>query len=126
MLLDGAKTRTLLTDTQLITLAGKLGKDWIKIAIANLELDINDVDDIRKKNEDVTLWKFRMLKKWQEKEQSNATAQNLYNCLKNAVSIEIQNVLEGEQEIILISHLLGIKLCLCKKLIFTIECFDWL
>ncbi|KAK2489720.1 hypothetical protein MC885_016330 [Smutsia gigantea] len=112
---DGAKTRTPLTDTQLITLAGKLGKDWIKIAIANLELDISDVDDIRKKKEDVTICKFRMLKKWQEKEQGNATAQHLYNCLKNVVSIEVQNVLEGKQEIILISHLLGIKLCLCEK-----------
>ncbi|XP_036074970.1 NACHT, LRR and PYD domains-containing protein 1b allele 5 [Rousettus aegyptiacus] len=89
---EGAKT--LLTDTQLITLAGKLGKEWIKIAIVNLELDISDIDAIREKEEDVTIYKFRMLKKWQEKEQSNATVQNLYKCLKN-VSVEIQGVLEG-------------------------------
>nr|XP_025872276.1 uncharacterized protein LOC112933329 [Vulpes vulpes] len=91
---DGAKTRTLLTDTQLITLAAKLGKEWIKIAIANLELEISDIDAIREKKEDVTICNFRMLKKWQEKEQSNATAENLYNCLKN-ISVEVQDVLKG-------------------------------
>ncbi|XP_037697719.1 NACHT, LRR and PYD domains-containing protein 1b allele 3-like [Choloepus didactylus] len=92
---DGAKSRTLLTDAQLITLAGKLGEEWIQIAIANLELEISDIDDIREKKDDVTIYKFKMLKKWQEKEHCNATAQNLYNCLKNVVSIEIQGVLEG-------------------------------
>ncbi|XP_032987327.1 uncharacterized protein LOC117036473 isoform X3 [Rhinolophus ferrumequinum] len=90
--LDGAKTP--LTDTQLITLAETLGKEWIKVAIVNLELDISDIDSIREKKENDTACKFRMLKKWQEKEQSNATVQNLYNCLKS-VSAEIQAVLEG-------------------------------
>ncbi|XP_023380256.1 uncharacterized protein LOC105305195 isoform X1 [Pteropus vampyrus] len=89
---EGAKT--LLTDTQLLTLAGKLGKEWIKIAIVNLELDISDIDAIREKEEDVTVYKFQMLKKWQEKEQNNATVQNLYNCLEK-VSVEIRDVLEG-------------------------------
>ncbi|XP_015420989.1 PREDICTED: NACHT, LRR and PYD domains-containing protein 1 [Myotis davidii] len=89
---DGAKT--LLTDDQLITLAGKLGKDWISIGIFNLELDRSDIDDIQKKEENVAICKFRMLKKWQDKELSNATVQNLYNCLKN-VSAEVQDVLEG-------------------------------
>lgn len=89
---DGAKT--LLTDDQLITLAGKLGKEWINIGTDNLELDRSDIDDIQKKEENVTICKFRMLKKWQDKELSNATVQNLYNCLKN-VSAEVQDVLEG-------------------------------
>ncbi|XP_012382136.1 NACHT, LRR and PYD domains-containing protein 1b allele 3-like [Dasypus novemcinctus] len=92
---DGVKTGTPLTDTQLLKLAEKLGKEWIKIALAYLELEISDIDDIREKNEDATICKFRMLKKWQEKEQSNATAQNLYSCLKNVVSIGVQDVLEG-------------------------------
>ncbi|CAK6442856.1 unnamed protein product [Pipistrellus nathusii] len=89
---DAAKTP--LTDDQLITLAGKLGKEWIKVAIVNLELDISDIDDIREKNENVTICKFWMLKKWQEKEKSNATVQNLHSCLKND-SAEVQDVLEG-------------------------------
>ncbi|XP_036302101.1 caspase recruitment domain-containing protein 8 isoform X3 [Pipistrellus kuhlii] len=89
---DAAKTPV--TDDQLITLAGKLGKEWIKVAIVNLELDISDIDDIREKNENVTICKFWMLKKWQEKEKSNATVQNLHSCLKN-VSAEVQDVLEG-------------------------------
>ncbi|XP_045859620.1 uncharacterized protein LOC123940709 [Meles meles] len=91
---DGAKTRTLLTDAQLITLAARLGREWIKIAIANLELEISDIDDIREKEEDVTMCNFRMLKKWQEKEQGNATVENLSKCLKN-VSVEVQDVLKG-------------------------------
>lgn len=110
LLLEGAKT--LLTDTQLLTLAGKLGKEWIKIAIVNLELDISDIDAIREKEEDVTVYKFQMLKKWQEKEQNNATVQNLYNCLEK-VSVEIRDVLEGKQKINL-SRLLGIKLYLSE------------
>lgn len=92
---DGVKTKTLLTDTQLINLAEKLGKEWVKIAIANLKLKISDIDAILEKKEDVTINKFRMLKKWQEKEQSNATAQNLWNCLKNINSVEVQDVLKG-------------------------------
>ncbi|XP_047641634.1 NACHT, LRR and PYD domains-containing protein 1a-like [Phacochoerus africanus] len=92
---DGAKTKTLLTDTQLFDLAEKLGKEWMKIAIANLKLKMSDIDAILEKKEDVTMNKFRMLKKWQEKEKSNATAQNLCNCLKNVDSVEVQDVLKG-------------------------------
>ncbi|XP_037382106.1 NACHT, LRR and PYD domains-containing protein 1b allele 5-like isoform X2 [Talpa occidentalis] len=92
---DGVKTRPRLTDVQLITLAGKLGEEWVKIAIANLKLEMRDIDEIQGKKEDVTICKFRMLKKWQEKEQSNATAQALYNCLKSVVSAEARDVLEG-------------------------------
>ncbi|XP_078288328.1 uncharacterized protein LOC132684250 isoform X2 [Panthera onca] len=91
---DGAKTRNLLTDTQLIILAAKLGKEWMKMAIASLELERSDIEDIQEKKEDVTIYNFRVLKKWQEKEQSNATAQNLYNCLKS-ISVEVQDVLKG-------------------------------
>ncbi|XP_043329824.1 uncharacterized protein LOC122444987 isoform X3 [Cervus canadensis] len=92
---DGVKTKTLLTDTQLFNLAEKLGKEWLKIAIANLKLNISEIDAIREKEDNVTISKFKMLKKWQEKEQSNATAQNLCNCLKNVDSVEVQDVLRG-------------------------------
>ncbi|ELR50041.1 hypothetical protein M91_10084 [Bos mutus] len=89
---DGVKTKTL-TDTQLFNLAEKLGKEWLKIAIANLKLNISEIDAIREKEDNVTISKFKMLKKWQEKEQNNATAQNLCNCLKNVDSVEVQDVL---------------------------------
>lgn len=105
MLLDGVKTKTLLTDTQLFNLAEKLGKEWLKIAIANLKLNISEIDAIREKEDNVTISKFKMLKKWQEKEQSNATAQNLCNCLKNVDSVEVQDVLRGKQKIILVIYL---------------------
>ena len=50
MLLDGVKTKALLTDTQLFNLAEKLGKEWLKIAIANLKLNISEIDAIREKD----------------------------------------------------------------------------
>nr|XP_008536304.1 PREDICTED: uncharacterized protein LOC103562913 [Equus przewalskii] len=90
---DGVKARSLLTDAQLITLAGKLGKEWTEVAMASLALDTRDIDDIQEKK-DVTIYNFKVLKKWQEKEQGNATAQNLYNCLKN-VPVEVQDMLKG-------------------------------
>ncbi|XP_055970295.1 caspase recruitment domain-containing protein 8 [Sorex fumeus] len=92
---EGAKARTPLTDAQLITLAGRLGPDWVKVAVANLELDMSTIDAILEKKEDVTICKFRMLKKWQEKAQAHATAQNLYSLLKAVVSAEAQEVLAG-------------------------------
>ena len=39
-----------------------------------------------------TIGMFKMSQKWPEKEWNNATAQNLYNCLKD-ISVEIQDVL---------------------------------
>ena len=83
------------------------------MAIANLELERSDIEAIQEKKEDVTIYNFRVLKKWQEKEQSNATAQSLYNCLKS-ISVEVQDVLKGEQEILLVV-LLRTKLCLSKS-----------
>lgn len=96
-LLDGAQAGTPLTDVQLITLAGRLGPDWETVAVANLELEMSDINAIREKKEDVTICKFRMLKKWQEKAQDDATAQNLYSRLEAVVSVEAREVLAGEQ-----------------------------
>lgn len=36
---------------------------------------------------------------------SNAITQNLHDCLADVISAEFQDVLEGEQEVILIDHL---------------------
>lgn len=118
------KARSLLTDAQLITLAGKLGKEWTEVAMASLALDTRDIDDIQEKK-DVTIYNFKVLKKWQEKEQGNATAQNLYNCLKN-VPVEVQDMLKGEQEVVLIRPFLGIKLCLREWQLSGVECIAWL
>lgn len=92
---DGAEARTPLTDAQLITLAGRLGPDWDKVALANLDLEMSAIDAIKEKKEDVTICKFRMLKKWQEKARDNATAQNLYSRLEAVVSAEAREVLAG-------------------------------
>ncbi|KAM9033655.1 NACHT, LRR and PYD domains-containing protein 1b allele 5-like isoform 2-T2 [Sarcophilus harrisii] len=91
---DPAK-RELLSDKQLMTLARKFGKEWIQLAVANLGLEIADIDALQEKADDVTVCKFRMLKKWQERERSNATPKNLYNCLESDVSIEVLDILKG-------------------------------
>ncbi|XP_038602695.1 caspase recruitment domain-containing protein 8 isoform X1 [Tachyglossus aculeatus] len=92
---DGVKREAILNDAQLMNLAKTIGKEWVEIAIANLALEMCDIDKIQEKKEEVTVCKFRMLKKWQEKEQKNATAQNLFNCLKDVATVEVHNVLKG-------------------------------
>ncbi|XP_043846457.1 NACHT, LRR and PYD domains-containing protein 1a-like [Dromiciops gliroides] len=90
-----APKKDALLDKQLMNLAKKFGKEWIQVAIANLGLEIADIDAIQEKYEDITVCKFRMLKKWQEKERDNATARNLYNCLESDASLEILGILKG-------------------------------
>ncbi|XP_036614154.1 uncharacterized protein LOC118849185 [Trichosurus vulpecula] len=87
-----------LSDKQLMTLARKFGKEWIQLGIANLGLEIADIDAIQENCEDITVCKFRMLKKWQERERKNATARNLYNCLESDASIEVHDILKGFME----------------------------
>ncbi|XP_074046938.1 uncharacterized protein LOC141490685 [Macrotis lagotis] len=87
--------KEVLSDKQLMTLAKKFGKEWIQLGIANLGLEIADIDAIQEKYEDITVCKFRMLKKWQERERNNATAKNLYNCLESDASVEVHEILKG-------------------------------
>ncbi|KAM7159951.1 uncharacterized protein RBU57_010362 isoform 2-T2 [Macrochelys suwanniensis] len=92
---DGTKAKTTLTDQQLMTLAKKMGKDWKEIAIECLKLEMKDIHQIQAKEEEVNVYKFMMLSKWREGELSNGTAQNLYDSLKDHVSYEIIQILEG-------------------------------
>uniref|UniRef100_A0A8D0HHK5 Uncharacterized protein n=1 Tax=Sphenodon punctatus TaxID=8508 RepID=A0A8D0HHK5_SPHPU len=92
---DGDKPKTTLTDQQLMTLAKNMGKDWKEIAIECLKLQMKDIDQIQAKEEEVNIYKFRILSKWKEAEQNNGTAQNLYDSLKDHVSYEVLQILEG-------------------------------
>ncbi|XP_037764482.1 caspase recruitment domain-containing protein 8 isoform X10 [Chelonia mydas] len=92
---DGTKAKTTLTDQQLMTLAKKMGKDWKEIAIECLKLEMKDIQQIQAKEEEVNVHKFLMLEKWRKGEKSNGTAQNLYDSLKDHVSYEIIQILEG-------------------------------
>ncbi|XP_051839054.1 uncharacterized protein LOC127552832 [Antechinus flavipes] len=92
---DLIKKTEMLSDKQLMTLAKKFGTEWIEVAVANLGLEIADIDTIQEKFDDITVCKFRMLKKWQERERSNATPKNLYNCLESDASIEVLDILKG-------------------------------
>ncbi|XP_019358766.1 PREDICTED: uncharacterized protein LOC109287933 [Gavialis gangeticus] len=92
---DETKAKSTLTDQQLMTIAKKMGKDWKEIAIGCLNLEMKDIDQIQEKEEEVNIYKFRMLNKWREIEQNNGTAQNLYDSLRDHVSYEVQQVLKG-------------------------------
>ncbi|XP_044525472.1 uncharacterized protein LOC123242045 [Gracilinanus agilis] len=92
---EPADQEKVLSEMQLMTLARKLGKEWIQLAVGNLGLEIADIDTIQEKCEDITVCKFRMLKKWQEKVANNGTAKNLYNRLESDASIEVRETLKG-------------------------------
>lgn len=102
--LDGTKAKTTLTDQQLMTLAKKMGKDWKEIAIECLKLEMKDIQQIQAKEEEVNVHKFLMLEKWRKGEKSNGTAQNLYDSLKDHVSYEIIQILEGTLQLFFILH----------------------
>ncbi|XP_025913558.1 uncharacterized protein LOC112961971 [Apteryx rowi] len=92
---DGVKAKSLLTDQQLMAIAKKFGREWKEIAIECLQLEMKDIHQIQAKEEEVNIHKFLMLSKWRDREQSNGTAQSLYDSLKDKVSYDIVKVLEG-------------------------------
>ncbi|XP_040561841.1 NACHT, LRR and PYD domains-containing protein 1a allele 5 isoform X8 [Gallus gallus] len=92
---DGIKTRSLLTDQQLMVIAKLFGVEWKEIAIECLQMEMKDIQQIQANEEVVNIQKFLMLSKWREREQSNGTAQALCNRLREKVSYEIVQALEG-------------------------------
>ncbi|XP_064372627.1 uncharacterized protein LOC112981348 isoform X1 [Dromaius novaehollandiae] len=92
---DGVKAKSLLTDQQLMAIAKRFGREWKEIAIECLQLEMKDIHQIQAKEEEVNIHKFLMLSKWRDREQSNGTAQSLYDSLKDKVSYDVVEVLEG-------------------------------
>ncbi|XP_054840153.1 caspase recruitment domain-containing protein 8-like isoform X2 [Eublepharis macularius] len=91
---DGTKANTVLTDKQLMILAKKMGKDWKVIGIQCLNLSIEDIEQIEAKEEDINMYKCRMLRKWRDSEQNKGTAQSLYGCLNGQASHEVIEILQ--------------------------------
>ena len=58
-------------------------------------MEMKDIQQIQANEEVVNIQKFLMLSKWREREQSNGTAQALCNRLREKVSYEIVQALEG-------------------------------
>jgi len=85
----------LLTDQQLMVIAKLFGVEWKEIAIECLQMEMKDIQQIQANEEVVNIQKFLMLSKWREREQSNGTAQALCNRLREKVSYEIVQALEG-------------------------------
>nr|XP_060623587.1 THO complex subunit 1-like [Anolis sagrei ordinatus] len=92
---DGVKTKTVLTDQQLMILAKKMGKDWKVLGIQCLKVSVEDIEQIEAKDEDINIYKCMMLRKWRDSEQNNGTAQSLYDCIKGDASYEVLQILEG-------------------------------
>ncbi|XP_015262718.1 PREDICTED: uncharacterized protein LOC107107021 [Gekko japonicus] len=91
---DGTTTKTVLTDKQLMILAKKMGKDWKVIGIQCLNLSIEDIEQIEAKEEDINMYKCKMLRKWRDSEKNNGTAKHLYGCLNGQASHEVIEILK--------------------------------
>ncbi|XP_067897550.1 uncharacterized protein si:dkeyp-97b10.3 isoform X2 [Heterodontus francisci] len=90
------KKDNIITDKQLMQFAEKLGSNWKVIAISCLDLQSQDINEIKDKNESLTMQKFQMLEKWKNKELDNATPSNLRKKLMDAnIEYEAWNILEG-------------------------------
>ncbi|XP_069474562.1 NACHT, LRR and PYD domains-containing protein 1a allele 5-like [Ambystoma mexicanum] len=85
------------TDQQLMALARKFGKTWRESAILCLHVDMKDIEDIVAKEDDITMRKFRVLMKWRDKEQTNATVQNLHERLLTQDDIDYEVIKELEE-----------------------------
>ncbi|XP_060098379.1 caspase recruitment domain-containing protein 8-like [Heteronotia binoei] len=92
---DGMTVKTVLTDKQLMTLARKMGKDWKVIGIQYLNLSIEEIEQIEAKEEDINMYKCKMLRKWRDSEKNMGTAQCLYGCLNGHTSHEVIETLKG-------------------------------
>lgn len=77
-------------------LAKKMGKDWKVIGIECLNLSIEDIEQFEAKEEDINMYKFKMLRKWRDSEKNEGTAERLYGCLDGKVSHELIEILKGK------------------------------
>ncbi|XP_067851483.1 NACHT, LRR and PYD domains-containing protein 1 isoform X2 [Heptranchias perlo] len=90
------KKNNIITEKQLMQFAEKLGNNWQVFAISCLDLQSQDIEKIKDKDELPTIQKFNMLQKWKNKEQDNATPFNLRNKLTDAnIEYEAWTILEG-------------------------------
>ncbi|XP_041261786.1 caspase recruitment domain-containing protein 8 isoform X1 [Onychostruthus taczanowskii] len=88
----GAKS---LTDQQLLVIAKLLDRHWREMAIECLQMEMKDIDDIRAMEEDVTMQKLLVLRKWREREQGRGTAEALQRSLGEKATYEILQALQG-------------------------------
>ncbi|XP_053842577.1 caspase recruitment domain-containing protein 8 isoform X1 [Vidua macroura] len=91
---DGMGTKSL-TDQQLLVIAKLLDRSWREMAIECLQIEMKDIDDIRAMEEDVTMQKLLVLRKWREREQGHGTAEALQRSLGEKATYEILQALQG-------------------------------
>ncbi|XP_071294279.1 caspase recruitment domain-containing protein 8 isoform X1 [Agelaius tricolor] len=88
----GAKS---LTDKQLLVIAKLLDRHWREMAIECLQMEMKDIDDIRASEDDVTMQKLLVLRKWRDREQGQGTAEALQRSLGEKATYEILQALQG-------------------------------
>ncbi|XP_054138721.1 caspase recruitment domain-containing protein 8 isoform X2 [Melozone crissalis] len=88
----GAKS---LTDKQLLVIAKLLDRHWREMAIECLQMEMKDIDDIRASEDDVTMQKLLLLRKWRDREQGQGTAEALQRSLGEKATYEILQALRG-------------------------------
>ncbi|RLV91513.1 hypothetical protein DV515_00014093, partial [Chloebia gouldiae] len=72
-----------------------LDRSWREMAIECLQIEMKDIDDIRAMEEDVTMQKLLVLRKWREREQGHGTAEALQRSLGEKATYEILQALQG-------------------------------
>lgn len=90
-----------------MTLARKMGKNWKVIGIGCLNLSSEDIEQISgAKEEDASMYRFMMLRKWRDSEQNNGTAQSLFQCLNEEVSHDVLETLKGRYQLLFLHDVL--------------------
>ncbi|OWK52094.1 hypothetical protein RLOC_00005683 [Lonchura striata] len=72
-----------------------LDRSWREMAIECLQMEMKDIDDVRAMEEDVTMQKLLVLRKWREREQGHGTAEALQRSLGEKATYEILQALQG-------------------------------
>lgn len=73
--------RSLVTEKQLMILAGNIGKEWKNIGIQFLGLANCEIEQFDEGNNDFKMKVFYMLHKWKHRNKEKATPRRLYNIL---------------------------------------------
>ncbi|XP_007888749.1 uncharacterized protein LOC103176795 [Callorhinchus milii] len=81
---DTSDLKTLITEKQLMELAGKLGSDWRQLGIQYLGMSFADTQNFESQEKTQTDIIFKMLYIWRCREKEKATVWNLIKILREA------------------------------------------
>ncbi|CAL8366589.1 unnamed protein product [Lota lota] len=79
----GMSGSKLVTQKQMMTVAGAMSRNWKEVGIQGLEISSEKLDEIEADNRGQKMRAFHMLNFWRSRENTNATAAKLYSLLRN-------------------------------------------